>query len=217
MLTRLFRTLFWLFLVGCGFVLVTGALLALRGRLADETVLAVLCAWLAIASLLLLPLLARLYAAIWFFPGKGEAMGEEQLRTRLLAINDRPGPVRAVSRKQGVTITWRYDETQWCELLSLQGKPTLYELRLRFDGATRTVLLADRIRPVDFLFCPEGVKLGWARIPLPLLRVRPGRSGSIEEFATREAYEYAFHPREIKAPVMAAILASGWNVRFSLW
>ena len=67
MLTRLFRTLFWLFLAGCGFVLVTGALLALRGRLADETVLAVLCAWLAIASLLLLPLLPVAGVAVaWF-------------------------------------------------------------------------------------------------------------------------------------------------------
>ncbi len=216
MLTRLLRTLFWLLLAGCGYILVTAGLLALRGRLADETVLMVLCAWLAIASLSLLPLLARLFAAVWFFPGKGEAISEEQLRTRLLAINDRPGPVRAVTGRRGLVLAWNHGDTQWCELLSYQGVRTLYELRLRFDGPTRTVVLTDRIRPVDFLFCPEGVKVGRARICLPLLRVRLNKSGSIEDWAAREVYEYTFHPREIKGPVMAAILASGWNVRFGL-
>ena len=47
--------------------------------------------------------------------------------------------------------------------------------------------------------------------------VKLAKAGLIEGFATAEAYEYAFHPREIKGPIMAAILAAGWNVRFGLF
>ncbi len=217
MLKRYFRTLFWLGMATAVLMLVPVGLLALRGMLADEVVLMAICLWVAAASLVLLPLLARLFATIWFFPGTGEAIPEEQLRARLLAINDRPGPVRAAAEKKDIVVTWNYREAQWCELLSRMGRNTVYELRLRFDGATRTVTVIDRIRRAEFLFCPEGVKVGWPRIPLPLLRVRLAKAGSIEGFATAEAYEYAFHPREIKAPIMAAILAAGWNVRFSLF
>ena len=217
MLKRYLRTLAWLSLAAAVFVLVPVGLLALRGMLSDEVVLVAICLWLAAASLSLLPLLARLFATIWFFSGTGEAIAEEQLRARLLAINDRPGPVRAAAGRKDIVVTWNYREAEWCELLSRQGRNTIYELRLRFDGATRTVTLADRMRRAEFLFCPEGVKVGWPRIPLPLLRVRLAKAGSLEGFATVEAYEYAFHPREIKAPIMAAILAAGWNVRFSLF
>jgi hypothetical protein len=31
-----------------------------------------------------------------------------------------------------------------------------------------------------------------------------------------EPFQYDFLPHEIKAPVLGTILASGWNVRFSL-
>ena len=217
MLKRYLRTLVWLSLTAAVTVLVLVGLLALRGMLSDEVVLMAICLWCTAVSLVLLPLLARLFATIWFFPGTGEATVEEQLRARLLAINDRPGPVRAVAGKKDIVVTWNYREAEWCELLSRLGQNSIYELRLRFDGTTRTVTMADRMRRAEFLFCPEGVKVGWPRIPLPLLRVRLAKAGSLEGFATAEAYEYTFHPREIKAPIMAAILAAGWNVRFSLF
>ena len=216
MLKRYVRTVLWLSLTAVVAALVPMGLLVLRDMLGNEIVAVAICLWLAVGSLALLPLLARLCATIWFFPGTGEAIAEEHLRARLLAINDRPGPVRAAAIKKDILITWNYRDAQWYELLSRQGRNAIYEVRLRFDQATRTVTMVDRMRRAEFLFCPEGVKVGWPRIPLPLLRVRLAKAGSIEGFATAEAYEYAFHPREIKGPIMAAILASGWNVRFGL-
>ena len=51
---------------------------------------------------------------------------------------------------------------------------------------------------------------------LPLLRLRPSRLGSVEQYAATESFQYDFLPREIKGPVLGTILQSGWNVRFSL-
>jgi hypothetical protein len=83
--------------------------------------------------------------------------------------------------------------------------------------ATRTVLLADRMRIADFLICPDQVNIGFRRIPLPFFRVRPGRLGTVEQYAAAAPHEYEFNPREIKSPVMGTILTSGWDVRFSLF
>lgn len=217
MLTRYIRTLFWLGLGMAVVVLVPLGLLALRGRLSDELILVALCLWGAAVGLGGLLLWAWLVASIWFFPGTGDAIPEERLRAKLLAINERPGPVRATTVKKHLMITWNYRDPHWCEMLSRQGQRTLYELRLRFDAVTRTVILMDRVRRSEFLFCPEGVTIGRARIPMPVLRVRLATAGSLEDFASAEAYECSFRAREIKGPIMAAILAAGWNVRFALW
>jgi len=73
------------------------------------------------------------------------------------------------------------------------------------------------MRTADFLICPERVKIGSLRVPLPILTIRPRHLGTIEGYTTTAPHEYHFHPREIKSPVMGTILASGWNVRFSLF
>ena len=90
-------------------------------------------------------------------------------------------------------------------------------LHCRFDADTRTVYLMDRQRTADFLICPDRVKTGRLRIPLPLLRLRAKRLAAIEQYALLAEDEYNFHPREIKSPVLGTILASGWHVRLSLF
>jgi len=101
-------------------------------------------------------------------------------------------------------------------VFSRLGLTRLYELHCRFDADTRTVFLIDRLRSADFLICPDRVKTGRARIPLPLLRARSKQLAAIEQYATLAEHDYVFHPREIKSPVLGTILASGWHVRFSL-
>ena len=143
-------------------------------------------------------------------------MDEDELRGRLLAVNTLDAPVRVVERRRKLVVGWRHDEVQWCELLSRRDLRSLYELHLHIDPRTRTVTLMDRRRPVQFLFCPEGVRTGRPRVVLPLLRLRPSRLGSVEQYAATESFQYDFLPREIKGPVLGTILQSGWNVRFSL-
>jgi len=173
--------------------------------------------WGVLAAGSLLLVLGMLIRKIWFFRGTGEPATLEQLRDLLLSVNAMPGPVQVVGTKKRLVFSWRYQEMQWCELCNDLGIRRLFELHCRFDPATRTVLLADRMRIADFLICPDQVKVGSLRVPLPFLRVRPKRLGSIEQYMTTAPSKYCFHPREIKSPVMGTILASGWNVRFSLF
>ncbi len=215
MLKRYFLTFFWLFLLLIVYLVSLVPLLLVKDQLDESTAMMALCLWGVLVVLSLLFLLERLIKKIWFFQGTGESASLEQLQQRLLSINETKGPVQVIRKQQKLLVTWRYQEVLWCEMFSRLGMCRLYELHCRFDAATRTVLLTDRIRTADFLICPERVKIGMLRIPLPFFRVRPRRLGSIAQYATREPHEYDFHPREIKAPVMGTILDSGWNVRFS--
>ena len=93
----------------------------------------------------------------------------------------------------------------------------LYELHCRIDADSRTVFLVDRIRRVDFLICPDRVKIGVKRICLPVLRTGCDRLETLEQYSALQVHDYDFYPREIKGPVLGTILGNGWNVRFSLF
>jgi hypothetical protein len=216
MFTRLLRTLFWLLLWLLVVLLGPGGLLLFADRLNPGLAAMLACLWLALACLSLPVVLQVLLRRVWYFAGSGAPVDEAELRGRLLAVNNLDAPVRVVERRRKLVVGWRHDEVQWCELLSRRGLSGLYELHLHIDPRTRTVTLMDRRRPVQFLFCPEGVKTGRPRVVLPFLRLRANRLGSVEQYATMEPFQYDFLPHEIKAPVLGTILASGWNVRFSL-
>jgi hypothetical protein len=217
MLKRFALTFFSLCLLLTGVLISMAPLPAIRTRLDAPTFVMVLCLWTALVILVLIVVAGKILPKIWFFRGTGDPVSLEQVHQRLLTINDLPCPVTAIAARKKMIFTWRIRETQWCELFSRLGISRLYELHCRFDADTRTVFLSDRIRRADFLICPDEVKIGRRRIPLPLLRVKSRRLGTIEQYATVEAYDYALHPREIKSPIMGTILACGWNVRFSLF
>ena len=212
MFTRLLRTLFWLLLWLMAVLLGPGGLLLFADRLDAGLAALLACLWLTLACLSLPVVLQVLLRRVWLFAGSGAPVDEEALRGRLLGINNLDAPVR----RRRLVVGWRHDEVQWCELLSRRDLRSLYELHLHIDPRTRTVTLMDRRRPVQFLFCPEGVRTGRPRVVLPLLRLRPSRLGSVEQYAATESFQYDFLPREIKGPVLGTILQSGWNVRFSL-
>lgn len=205
------------------FVLLAGALLSglplllLRAQLDEPTMLVLFCLWLASVSVAGLAVANTLLKKIWFFRGKGEPVTPEQLRQRLLTVNAMACPVTAQEKRRSLMFTWRYRNEHWCELFHRLGISRLYELHCHIDADTRTVLLVDRIRPVDFLICPDRVKTGRLRIPLPLLAFRSKQLAAIEQYATLAEHDYTLHPREIKSPIVGTILASGWHIRFSLW
>jgi hypothetical protein len=217
MLKRYFLTLFWSILLLVVYLVSLLPLFVVKAKLDAPTFLLALCIWGVLAAVSFIPLLSLLIKKIWFFRGEGVPVTQEMLEERLLAINAIACPVQVISKRKKLIVTWRYQETQWCELFSRLDISRIYELHCRFEPSTRTVLLADRIRSADFLICPEKVKIGFPRIPLPFLRGQTGRHAAVDRYATLEAHEYDFHPKEIKSPVMGTILASGWNVRFSLF
>jgi len=192
-------------------------ILVVRAKLDGPTFMLAVCLWAALTLLALIPVSGMLLQKIWFFRGTGDPATLKQLQERLLAINAVNCPVSAALKRKKLIFTWRTQELQWCELFSRLDVKRLYELHCRFDADTRTVYLLDRIRLADFVVCPERVKIGSLRIPLPLLRARSRRLATINQFAALEPHDYDFHPREIKSPVLGTILACGWNVRFSLF
>lgn len=204
-----------LLVLGLGLSLVP--LLLVRTQVDPSLLLTLGCLWLALVPLILLVVANRLVQRIWFFRGQGQPISLEQLRQRLLTINAIDCPVAALRKGKKLVITWRYGELQWCELFSRLGKPRLEELHCHFDTDTRTVYLLDRYRQADFLICPDRVKTGRQRLPLPLLRARSKRLAAIESYASLAGHEYTFTLRELKSPVLGTILASGWHVRFSLF
>ena len=217
MLKRYSLTLLALLLMLLGIAASYAPLLLVRSRLESHIAALCFCLWLVLVIVVVLPLDNMMLKKIWFFRGTGEPATLEQLRDRLLAVNALPCPVAALAKRKKIVLTWRIADTQWCELLSRLDRPQLYELHCRFDADTRTVFLADRIRRVDYVICPDRVKTGLARIPLPLLRARRKRLATLEQYSTLEAHDYDFRPWEIKSPTLGTILACGWNVRFSLF
>lgn len=217
MLKRYSLTLLALVLMLLGIAVSYAPLLLLRSRLESHIAALSFCLWLVLVIVVALPLANMLLKKIWFFRGTGEPISLEQLRERLLAVNALPCPVAAHAKRKNIVLTWRIADTQWCELLSRLDRPQLYELHCRFDADTRTVILADRIRRVDYVICPDRVKTGRARIPLPLLRARRKRLATLDQYSTLEDHDYDFRPWEIKSPTLGTILACGWNVRFSLF
>ena len=217
MLKRYSLTLLALGMLLFGMAASYAPLLLVRDKLEPHIAALCFCLWLALVIVVVLALANMLLKKIWFFRGTGEPVSLEQLRDRLLAVNALPCPVAALAKRKKIVFTWRIADTQWCELLSRLDRPQLYELHCRFDADTRTVFLADRIRQVDYVICPDRVKTGLARIPLPLLRTRRKRLATLEQYSTLEAHDYDFRPWEIKSPTLGTILACGWNVRFSFF
>jgi len=217
MLRRFFLTVFSLGLLMAGVLVSLAPLLLLRQRLDASTFAMVACVWLAVVLLALLLLTNMLLRRIWFFRGQGEPVPLDQLRQRLICVNDLDCPIRALVTRRKIVFTWRFKEPRWCELFSRLGKNRLDELHCRFDADTRTVYLSDRVRLADFLICPDRVKIGRSRILLPLLRASIKRLDSVEQYATLAGHDYDFHVREIKSPVLGTILASGWHVRYTLF
>jgi len=209
--------------VVCTLLLVAGALASLtplvplRSRL-DESVFAVaVCLWLAVVLLALLAAANLALRRIWFLRGQGEPVAQGELRQQLLRVNDLDCPASARAGRRKIVFTWRCGELRWCELFSRLGKRRLDEVHCRFDADLLTVYLADRVRAVDFFICPDQVKTGRRRIPLPLLWLPLKRLGSFEHYAALAEHDYTFHGRELKAAVVATILACGWHVRYTLF
>jgi hypothetical protein len=217
MFKRYILSLLALTLLLAGLLLSLALLLPLRPRLETPFFEQAACLWASTVLLLLIPAGNRLLRKVWFFRGTEYPVSLEQLHERLLAVNGLDCPVTATAKRGKIILTWRRTDARWCELFSRLDMQRLYELRCRFDVDTRTVYLVDRIRTIDFVVCPDHVKTGFARICLPFIRSRHRRLTTIEQFPTLEAFEYDFHPREIKAPVLGTILACGWNARFSLF
>ncbi len=154
--------------------------------------------------------------AVWFFPGEGEPALQEVLEFMLLGLNELPNPVRAERKGRSIRLSWQVDDPVWCQRMALARLRQQYELTLTFDAAARTVILRDRVRPVDFSLCPVKVRTGLLSAPRFFFCVRVGPEFSISTFEQTAPEDWRFRPQELKSPVCNTIIRNGWNVRFEL-
>ena len=201
-------------IIGYGISLIP--LMLVRPHLPVQPFVSALTAW-AIIYLVPLPVILRMIIRkAWFFEGKGIPVTREQLETRLLGINELESPVIVNKKGERLNLSWRCKEPQWCERMVVQGTNKQYELCLRFNDNTRTVVLSDRTRALNLALCPIKVKTSWLASPRFYCRVQTGEEWGLNVLK-QAASEYRFKPQELKSPVFNMIINSGWNVRFDFY
>ena len=215
MIKRYFLTIIAFLLLLLGYALTLIPLVIIGTGLEQQTHLLGFGIWGLLVLGSLIPALSMIISKIWFFQGHGEPVALKILQKKLLAVNHGNGPVQVQEKKKKFIVTWHYANPQWCELMNRMGMDKLYELHLVFDNATKTVVIADKIRSLRFVDCPEKVKTGFIAKPKPFLKVNLGKQWSIDNYTGAQPQDYSFQPGEIKSPVLGSILKCGWNVRFS--
>ena len=88
---------------------------------------------------------------------------------------------------------------------------------MAFDRTTRTVIMTDKYRSADWKLSPIKVETGWFAYPKPYFNITVGEEWGIDNYVNSASEDYAFAPKELKAPILNTILKNGWNVRFSLF
>ena len=139
------------------------------------------------------------------------------LRKALLAINRKTAPfVVRDGTKEGVDMVaeWRIVDAKWYEIFAKAGIKRVFKVLMKFDEAR------GEVRAVD-----ESWEVEW-RAGLPVLTATASAARGQqweksfetvyafrEDLSFGEVYSYRFDTGEIKDPLRAAALASGWGWR----
>jgi hypothetical protein len=217
MIKRYLLTFGGLCLLVIGYLLTLLPLLIVRDDLSTATYFKAMMVWGLLVSFSFLPGVALLIKKIWFFHGSGQSVSEKQLCSILMAVNEMAVPIQIEQKGKRLLAKWRYDDPDWCEYMAAANVSTLYELRLKFQKSTNTVLVSDRFRRVNFDLCPVRVKTGLLAFPRPLLGIKRDNKSGLKQYKKMGPSNFQFKPVELKSPLLNTILAHGWNVRFTLF
>ncbi len=216
MIKRYLLTFMGFFTLATVYLFTLLPLLMVRSGLSNQIYLEALAVWGLLVLLSLGPALSLLLKKIWFFQGTGTPVSLKELRATLMKVNGMHAPVRVLDKGKRLIVEWRYDDSDWCELMAEKNITRLYELRLGFDANTRTVTLSDRSRKVDFDLCPIRVKTGFFAMPRLFFGIRSAEKYGVEQYRERRPSDFLFKPGEIKSPLVGTLLSLGWNVQFAL-
>jgi len=218
MIRRYLLTLAGLFGLGLACFLTLLPLLMVRGGLEPGLWMRGLCIWILMLALSLPLLLSLLIRKVWFFSSAKTPCSVDDLKRNLMSVNrvDCPVAIRDKGRVRLVA-EYRYTDPGWCERMAALHLRRLCELRLRLQVETRTVLIRDRFRRVDFSLCPIRVNRGRLALPGLVFRFRSGTEKGISFLENTPPSQYRFRARELKGPVVSLILENGWNVRLTLF
>jgi len=191
-------------------------LLALEGD--DEAILIVIGCALPLIIGLFLPYLNFICRKVYRYGGKGVPIPENELRARILKINEFGQPVMAVSRKKKILVTWNYAEERWREVLSAGGMKKAYHLQIKFNDRKKEVILTDILKSFSWRVGASSAKVRGGFFRGIDIDFEEGRTGTNEEYFSGRCIDgYRFSPREIKDPISNTILKSGWDIRLAMW
>lgn len=217
MLVHRIKTLLFLILLFLGYGCSLLPLLLVKSYLETEPFYLAIGVWLALGFAVFPFLLRIIIRKVWFFQGKANPVDLKQLQTLILAVDDFNSPVRVRKKRKKIQIGWRCTDPDWCPHMALAGIHKSYELRLRFNPTTHTVIMSDRVRGVNFELCPMRVRTAWLAMPRLYCTLPKKERTGIEVFKKRRADQYSFSPQELKAPFFETIRSEGWNIRMDLF
>jgi len=141
----------------------------------------------------------------------------EEMRRRLLALNELDLPLRVRENTQGYLIAeWKLADSRWTGLLEKGGLSIAHHVKLNLDGHKRIA------RAIDF-----SRKVSWsAGVPNAAFSFSFFRGITFAEYGSGSAcgllfkdgswtvdhaYRYSYSLAELKEPLVAAIVTGGWS------
>jgi hypothetical protein len=184
----------------------------------DETALLVIFPAMGVIIISFVPYFNITIGKIYKFKGTGTPISEDELRKKILELNDYDVPVMTLKKRKKLIVTWKYVDAKWWEILAKAGLTSVYELHIKFKPKKSLTTLIDVHKKVQWRAGPKEVKFrgGYFRGVMFYYEISK-QWGLDENFKFRKIFDYKFRPSEIKNPVMNTILRSGWNVRFRIW
>jgi hypothetical protein len=147
-------------------------------------------------------------------------VSEEELRTRLLAINDTPTPVAVEENTESGELvgSWRYTDARWAGPLHSGGITRLARVRMRLDADRARVRIQDQTMHLDWGLGISGrasVSIGGFR-GIVFGGYERGRGAGLVfrngRLVYDQTYNYRFSAEELKGPIVDLVTGSGWDV-----
>ncbi|MFA6244324.1 MAG: hypothetical protein WC655_25500 [Candidatus Hydrogenedentales bacterium] len=176
-------------------------------------------------------LIANLALAIaWFFwgstwassatpvPGVSPASLDE-LRARLLAVNEIDAPVTVNSSEDGksIEVTWRYADARWADLARARGMRRTHRLVLRLCEERRCVRVREFWSEFDWSAGRGGADIRWkAAMGIMFFQYERERVFGLQfgpdwKPTANLSYGYTFNLQDLKQPIIEAVVKSGWT------
>lgn len=141
-----------------------------------------------------------------------------EMKSTILLLNRSDIPIEVSDNRGALTLTWKYLDAQWYEIIAKSGLTESYTLRVVFDEKKHLATLTDIKRSISWRKDLRSVQFGFFAFRGVSLDVEVGKAwGITERFMPGKIYEYHFRTSEIRNPVLNSLLEGGWDVRYGLF
>lgn len=150
-----------------------------------------------------------------------EPVSEEELRRRLLAINEEEVPFRVVEGKGGkIEATWRLADAKWAGIMTLNKVKELRVIQLRPCEEKKVCRALDIGKSVRAT--ADGLEMGFSLsgyffrgviLAQWEYEVQYGFTFRDGRIRFGKVYEYKFDQEELKRPIVEVVTGSGWEYR----